>query len=768
MVKAGIDTEKVVTAVVDTYTKSLRDKEYPSKAEELLSTTKYDYAKLPLLHTLAIELKYCLKEISSEFDITGDLEVDNGHSFTYQIQVHFPVLFQKHVENSKFDLYDTFPEDEEGTLQQKTSKSNQLDNLQSYAKSETKKSMLGYINSNELPHITGDISKDTVIKTDSFTKLKTSYWLPFICFKAVIDPWYKKDSLFFKIEEDRLLSSYFNFLDVNDSSAVNKILDDASILHTQRAQKRNPLRNEAGKFVTIDKELEQNLSLAANRENGIKSIEFQIEPLIEPIPIHIVKGLYMLRYLKARDFKSKLLSGLNYFREIQKRLTCDMVEMGSRDRLNLNCTVISPKDIENNAKKLLRKHNVNDLLLEALEAESDIDHFISIKGFKHKKMFKPKITASSPCLPKIHIAFEGSSKHYPVSEEEDNISSGEMPSEQAKRLRGRICKREFNQDYSDVKIIDEEGISILYDSSLHDIVSLEEELIKIGTFYIRKQEYLIDVEVKEPMASIDRGAVSAELLEYEHRFQYAKIRLIEELMESYDQTVDILEQQRFVQIMVNIMAKRPRLNTDATHFIDSYKSEIEYFTNLRTFLSELTQEQIRRENTISNDIKEHLELKYRKVNEHINRKWEYHSQVKQNHEEQKRQEANIDENINEEKEREEQEKEKNQRLANIAQRHITDFTKNYDQDFTEVLGLPEITANDLYKKNREKEPIVIDSLRQQSRFIKIEEGYPHFLEKDEILNFYESVGCVTRVYSLIETIYQECIDIHKPENGQAS
>lgn len=70
--------------------------------------------------------------------------------------------------------------------------------------------------------------------------------------------------------------------------------------------------------------------------------------------------------------------------------------MGSRDRLNLNCTLLSPDDIAKNSKKLLRKPTKNDLLLEALEAESDIDHFVSIKGFKHKKMFKPRITASSP------------------------------------------------------------------------------------------------------------------------------------------------------------------------------------------------------------------------------------------------------------------------------------------------------------------------------------------------------------------------------------
>ena len=84
-----------------------------------------------------------------------------------------------------------------------------------------------------------------------------------------------------------------------------------------------------------------------------------------------------------------------------------------------------------------------------------------------------------------------------------------------------------------------------------------------------------------------------------------------------------------------------------------------------------------------------------------------------------------------------------------------------------MLGLPEITADDLFKKNREKEPIVIDALRQQARFIKIEEGYPHFLNQNEVLNFYDGLVCITKIYSMIETVYNEMIDIHKPENGQA-
>lgn len=120
-----------------------------------------------------------------------------------------------------------------------------------------------------------------------------------------------------------------------------------------------------------------------------------------------------------------------------------------------------------------------------------------------------------------------------------------------------------------MKIINEDGTPIMYDASLHDIVSLEEELIKIGTYYIQKQEYLLDIEVKDPIPSIDRGAVCSELLEYEHQYQYAKLKVVETFMEAYEHTCDIMEQQRLVQIIADFMAKRPRLNTDSTHFIDS-------------------------------------------------------------------------------------------------------------------------------------------------------------------------------------------------------
>ena len=46
-------------------------------------------------------------------------------------------------------------------------------------------------------------------------------------------------------------------------------------------------------------------------------------------------------------------------------------------------------------------------------------------------------------------------------------------------------------------------MKIFYDIVFNDMMDLEKELIKIGSFYISKHEQIIDAEVKEPIAAID-------------------------------------------------------------------------------------------------------------------------------------------------------------------------------------------------------------------------------------------------------------------------
>lgn len=46
-------------------------------------------------------------------------------------------------------------------------------------------------------------------------------------------------------------------------------------------------------------------------------------------------------------------------------------------------------------------------------------------------------------------------------------------------------------------------------------------------------------------------------------------------MECFEHTCDSLDQQRLIQIIVDLMARRPRINLEGNHFRDSYKAEVD-------------------------------------------------------------------------------------------------------------------------------------------------------------------------------------------------
>jgi hypothetical protein len=60
----------------------------------------------------------------------------------------------------------------------------------------------------------------------------------------------------------------------------------------------------------------------------------------------------MLKYLHARDSKIKLLYTLNVFRSIQKRLTIEMREMGTRDRVMGDCIFLGPMETYHNMSSM--------------------------------------------------------------------------------------------------------------------------------------------------------------------------------------------------------------------------------------------------------------------------------------------------------------------------------------------------------------------------------------------------------------------------------
>ena len=115
----------------------------------------------------------------------------------------------------------------------------------------------------------------------------------------------------------------------------------------------------------------------------------------------------------------------------------------------------------------------------------------------------------------------------------------------------------------------------MYDSTFADMRVVEQELLKIVSFYINKIEPLQDRDLRNILPAVDRMGIIREVIECEQRYQKAKLLLTIAYVECLDHTCDTLEQQRLIQIIIDLMAKRPRMNFMANHFRDSYKAEID-------------------------------------------------------------------------------------------------------------------------------------------------------------------------------------------------
>ena len=88
---------------------------------------------------------------------------------------------------------------------------------------------------------------------------------------------------------------------------------------------------------------------------------------------------------------------------------------------------------------------------------------------------------------------------------------------------------------------DDFGVHILYDSAFTDMRSMEEEILKICSFYINKAEPILDTDLRNMYPIVDRLKILDECLEYENRFQDAKLGLITAYMECYEHITDVLE-----------------------------------------------------------------------------------------------------------------------------------------------------------------------------------------------------------------------------------
>lgn len=84
------------------------EKTFLSENDQILHGWKANHDEVPRLVGDNQLLKIKILETAQKFNLTGDIELDQGYSFSYQVTVFFPTYFMKQVIQSQFSVYDGF------------------------------------------------------------------------------------------------------------------------------------------------------------------------------------------------------------------------------------------------------------------------------------------------------------------------------------------------------------------------------------------------------------------------------------------------------------------------------------------------------------------------------------------------------------------------------------------------------------------------------------------------------------------------------------
>ena len=150
----------------------------------------------------------------------------------------------------------------------------------------------------------------------------------------------------------------------------------------------------------------------------------------------------------------------------------------------------------------------------------------------------------------------------------------------------------LEHDGSTVHVRDAIGLYVVYDCALEDIKELEEEIVAIGSYFIEKASLKQSKAQSdsEYARKVDRFEILYNLWEHEWTYLQFKRKLIDCFYEIYQHTFDHAERRLLSQIIVDLAARRPRVDFRSDdYFSHSYSLEIrfltQYFTLIRDYIA---------------------------------------------------------------------------------------------------------------------------------------------------------------------------------------
>jgi hypothetical protein len=151
--------------------------------------------------------------------------------------------------------------------------------------------------------------------------------------------------------------------------------------------------------------------------------------------------------------------------------------------------------------------------------------------------------STCPILPKFHIAFGEPIERQEVSTEFEVNKKADPKKDESLRLLGRIDFIKEHPQSGFHLVQDDFGVNVMYDCTFADMRALEQELLRIVSYFINKLEPMPSGDFRNVFPMVDRFHMLQQVLTCEDEYQQAKLTLAFAYMECYEHTCDSLEQQ---------------------------------------------------------------------------------------------------------------------------------------------------------------------------------------------------------------------------------
>ncbi|CEM30229.1 unnamed protein product [Vitrella brassicaformis CCMP3155] len=466
---------------------------------------------------------------------------------------------------------------------------------------------------------------------------------------------------------DGLLRSEHDFLKSHDLKYVLRRLNDLADTHTQRllhafdtdksrrtslTRSRSFSRQET--HHTQSKPGSRGVGVGVNEDGGVSyhrigggvargpGAQFDHIPIgpsgpaEEPadrehlLPSHNVRSFYYLRHLRCRALRTRLLRRLNFFRGVvcaygiqadprRDRVTQqEKLDWAAVQRAHARARPPQPKSV-----KELQTERVTGQTEGVLPNEVVIGNLIYT--LRHQ---------SNPVLPQIDSAQKTPSQHRaPFHKCEVALQETGVGRDSYEPLGGTGSGGD-----TDIAVRDPLGVLVVHDAVLADLDQLQEEILTIGTFFIRKFEKPLGAGSTSSRASrgasvsasgrssggvggggslptpvIDRCGVLLDAYECEGAYHEAKGRLVEAYWEIYEHTTDPKERRDLSQRITDVMAQRPRIDLKEEYFALSYTAAVSAMDRRAQLMREQLHMQIQQERMAARATSEQLDVFHRYI-----------------------------------------------------------------------------------------------------------------------------------------------------------